>query len=228
MKILVINGSPKAEASNTMHATRAFLAGMNEAAPQETEVIHLIDQRIGFCRGCFSCWKNEGKCIQNDDMRLILEKIPDFELLLFSFPLLCHGRPALLQLFYERMLPLSRVESEKFGEQYDHLDRMDFTRLRYLMICGLGFPVISHNAEPAIEQFKLAFPEDHTILMVPESLLFHSPELEAVTRPRLELIRQAGAQYGATGSIESTLTEAILSPMIPEEKYISMLPELIE
>ena len=42
MKILVINGSPKGEASNTMYATRAFLAGMNEAAPQETEVIHLI------------------------------------------------------------------------------------------------------------------------------------------------------------------------------------------
>ena len=29
MKILVLNGSPKREASDTLHMTRAFVAGMN-------------------------------------------------------------------------------------------------------------------------------------------------------------------------------------------------------
>jgi len=35
MKILVLNGSPKREKSDTLHLTRAFLEGMQEAAPQE-------------------------------------------------------------------------------------------------------------------------------------------------------------------------------------------------
>ena len=35
MKILVLNGSPKKEKSDTMHLTHAFLRGMQEAAPQE-------------------------------------------------------------------------------------------------------------------------------------------------------------------------------------------------
>ena len=35
MKILVLNGSPKRDKSDTMHITRAFLNGMKEAAPQD-------------------------------------------------------------------------------------------------------------------------------------------------------------------------------------------------
>lgn len=60
MKILVLNGSPKRERSDTMHITRAFLYGMNEAAPQEVHTIHVIDKHIESCTGCFSCMRNGG------------------------------------------------------------------------------------------------------------------------------------------------------------------------
>ena len=42
MRILVINGSPKRERSDTMHLTRAFTDGMNEV--QENE-IHTYSNR---------------------------------------------------------------------------------------------------------------------------------------------------------------------------------------
>ncbi len=41
MKILVFNGSPKKEKSDTMHITRAFLDGMREAGEQDIHVIIL-------------------------------------------------------------------------------------------------------------------------------------------------------------------------------------------
>lgn len=75
MKILVFNGSPKKERSDTMHITRAFLGGMNEAAPQEVQSINVADMHIEFCRGCFACKYNGGRCAIDDDMREILEQM---------------------------------------------------------------------------------------------------------------------------------------------------------
>ena len=43
MKILVLNGSPKRDKSDTMHITRAFLEGMRDAVPQEIHEIDVID-----------------------------------------------------------------------------------------------------------------------------------------------------------------------------------------
>ena len=62
MKILVFNGSPKKEKSDTMHITRAFLDGMQETRPQEIQTVDVIDKHIEFCRGCFACKYNGGQC----------------------------------------------------------------------------------------------------------------------------------------------------------------------
>ena len=102
MKILAFNGSPKKERSDTMHITRAFLGGMNEAAPQEVQSINVADMHIEFCRGCFACKYNGGRCAIDDDMREILEQMLASDLLLFSFPLYCYGMPAMLKNIIER------------------------------------------------------------------------------------------------------------------------------
>ena len=72
MKILVLNGSPKREESDTLRITRAFLDGMNEREPQEIRLIHVIDKKIEYCTGCFACMRNGGTCIFDDDMNEIL------------------------------------------------------------------------------------------------------------------------------------------------------------
>ena len=52
MKIMVFNGSPKRDKSDTMHITRAFLDGLNEAGSNEIHIIDLIDSHIEYCTGC--------------------------------------------------------------------------------------------------------------------------------------------------------------------------------
>ncbi len=223
MKILVLNGSPKRDKSDTMHITRAFLAGTEEAAPQDVQIIHTIDRHIEYCTGCFSCMRNGGTCIHEDDMKAILEKILESDLLLFSFPLYCYGMPASLKALLDRTLPLSSMAMQKVGDRYAHVGQADFHNLKYLMICGCGFPNSRQNFEPAVMQFKLCFPGDHTILTVPESPMFNAPEAAVVTEPRLERIKLAGRQYAETGEIEGALLAEITSPMIPEEQYAAIV-----
>ena len=223
MNILVLNGSPKREESDTMHITRAFLEGMNKAARQDIHIIHVIDKHIEYCTGCFSCMRNGGTCIYDDDMRDILEDILASDLLIWSFPLYCYGMPAPLKALLDRTLPLSSMAMQKVGDRYEHVGQADFSHLRYLMICGCGFPNSRHNFEPAAAQFKLCFPGNHTIIAVPESPMFNAAEAGVITKPRLELVKQAGRQYAETGEINETLLEEICSPMIPEEQYAAIV-----
>ena len=223
MKILVFNGSPKRDRSDTLHITRAFLEGMKEAAPQDIHIIDVIDRHIEYCTGCFACKRNGGTCIHDDDMKGILEEILASDLLLFSFPLYCYGMPAPLKALLDRTMPLSSLAMRKAGDRYEHVGQADFSHLRYLMICGCGFPNSKQNFEPAAAQFRLMFPGGHTIITVPEAPMFNAPEAAVVTVPRLELVRQAGAQYARTGAIDAALLSEIGSPMIPEEQYAAIV-----
>ena len=223
MKILVMNGSPKRDKSDTMHITRAFLDGMNEIEPQAIHTIRVIDKQIEYCTGCFSCMRNGGTCVHDDDMRQILEEILASDLLIWSFPLYCYGMPAPLKALLDRTLPLSSMAMQKVGDRYEHVGQADFSHLRYLMICGCGFPNSRHNFEPAVAQFRLCFPSNHTIISVPESPMFNAPEAAIVTEPRLALVKQAGKQYAETGEIDAALLAEIGSPMIPEEQYAAIV-----
>ena len=163
--------------------------------------------------------RNGGVCIHDDDMGGILKEITESDLLVFSFPLYCYGMPAPLKALADRLLPLTGLAMKKAGDRYVHVGQADVSRLRFLMICGCGFPNSRQNFEPAAAQFRLMFPGRNTILTVPESPMFNAPEAKVVTGPRLERVREAGRQYAVSGSIHEDLLAGIGSPMIPEEEY---------
>ena len=223
MKVLVLNGSPKRDGSDTLRVTRAFLDGMNDAADNNIRIVHVIDENIEYCTGCFSCMKNGGTCVHDDGMKAILEEILDTDLLVWSFPLYSYGMPAPLKALLDRTLPLSSMAMRKTGERYEHVEQADVSRLRFLMICGCGFPNSRQNFEPAVTQFRLCFRSGTTVITVPECPMFSAPEAEVVTVPRLALIREAGKEYALTGSIGEKLLSEITSPMIPEDVYAAIV-----
>ncbi|MDR2053653.1 MAG: NAD(P)H-dependent oxidoreductase, partial [Treponema sp.] len=69
MNILVLNGSPKGEHSNTLELTLAFIDGITAVQNHSINTITVSRKNIEPCRGCFCCWeKTPGKCVIPDDM----------------------------------------------------------------------------------------------------------------------------------------------------------------
>ncbi|MBQ1572829.1 MAG: flavodoxin family protein, partial [Clostridiales bacterium] len=106
MKVLILNGSPKIERSNTLHVTDAFVSGF----PEGTEVkrIDIYAKDIKPCRGCFACWASaDGTCAIKDDMAEIIAAIKESDVIIESFPLYFYGMPSQLKAVTDRCLALA-------------------------------------------------------------------------------------------------------------------------
>ena len=121
MKVLVLNGSPKGDRSDTMQITRAFVEGMNSACENDVSVINVIDRHIEYCTGCFACKHNGGRCVIDDDMKEILTGFVASDVIIFNFPLHSYGMPAPLKNLVDRLMPLSSWRMECDGDgKYGH------------------------------------------------------------------------------------------------------------
>lgn len=219
MKITIFNGSPKKDASDTMHITRAFVEGMSEVVDNDVNIMHVIDKHIEYCNGCLLCMKNGGKCIHNDDMAGILQEICLSDMLIFSFPLYSYAMPAHLKALIDRMISLTNKAIEKVDNHYVHECRQDFSHKHYVMICGCGFPNSSHNFEAMEQQFQMMFRNNNTIITVSEAPMFNAKEAAPVTEPFKDILRQAGREYALNGRILESTQKLIKIPMIPHDEY---------
>jgi len=87
MKVLAIQSSPN-EDGLTSQLAQAVLRGA-EAAGAQTELVHLNKLDIGLCKACGNGWgicRTEGRCIQEDDLGGLKEKIDSADAFVFSTP----------------------------------------------------------------------------------------------------------------------------------------------
>lgn len=137
VKILFVNGSPTKKKGMTDIAVDLLVKGAEEAGAR-TEKIYLAEKKINYCTGCFSCWiKTPGKCIFNDDMPELLEKIKESDILLLGTPLYVDGMTAQTKTFVDRIIPLVEPEFEMVDGHYRHAKRLDCVPdIALLSVCG--------------------------------------------------------------------------------------------
>ena len=216
MKILVINGSPKGERSDTMKVTRAFLEGMGETY----DYIDTMRVNVKPCLGCYACWfQTPGKCIQQDDMAGILEKLLASDLVIWSTPLYCYSVPSNCKALYDRLIPLGthKPSVDEAGGTY-HPGRQEI-KTNIMLISGCGFPNRENNYEAMDFQFDRMFSKECPRIYCLESPLLGIAEAKPVADVYLEHARKAGEEFRATGRISSETQALLDAPMIPPDVY---------
>lgn len=225
MKVLVINGSPKGERSNTYQLTKAFLAGMGEIGDEiETREISVNRLKIDPCLGCFSCWnKTPGRCCMTDDMGGVIEAMLWADVTVWSFPLYYFSVPGPLKNLIDRQLPMALpFMDENGGEGGSHPARYDMSGKRTVIISTCGFYTAKGNYDGVYSLFDhLCGKGEYTTLFCGQGELFRVPELKQRTEEYLGHVRQAGREY-LTGGI-SAETQAYLDELLfPRKAFEEM------
>ena len=223
MKILVLNGSPKNK-SDTMNLTKAFLGGIEKSGEHSIEIINVIEKEIKPCTGCFACWKiQNGKCIQNDYQNIILEKIAEADVIIWSFPLYCYSMPSHIKAVVDRTIPLVKMSMKETNGVVRHDALIDLSSKHYVVISGCGFPNWSGNFDGLKLQCANMFGNNLTMVCVPETPMLNAPTAEPLTQPLLEKFKQAGEYYAENLRLSEEIVTDLEAPMLPNEVYIQIV-----
>lgn len=111
MNILVITGSPHKKGTSSLLADN-FIAGALEAG-HEVFRFDTIFQVTQPCLACNYCRKNNHKCIQEDDMELIWDKLIAADMVVFVTPVYYFGMSAQLKKVIDRFFAINDILRSK-------------------------------------------------------------------------------------------------------------------
>ena len=83
MKVLILNGSPRANGNTARAITELEKTFADEKI--ETEIVHVGNKDIRGCLSCFYCYKN-GKCVHDDIVNQIAKKFEECDGLIVASP----------------------------------------------------------------------------------------------------------------------------------------------
>ena len=104
MKAIAINGSPR-KGWNTDMLLKEALRGAAEAGA-ETELVELGDLRFSGCRSCFACKRagaETGRCMWQDDLRPVLDKLLDADVAFLGSPVYLGNVSGMMYCLLERL-----------------------------------------------------------------------------------------------------------------------------
>lgn len=112
-KVLVLSGSPRIGGNSDILCDE-FMKGAKESG-NIVEKINVCKQKINPCAACYYCKDHGGKCVYNDDMSEILQKIIDCDVLVLASPVYFYSISAQLKSVIDRTVARwLEVKNKKF------------------------------------------------------------------------------------------------------------------
>jgi len=116
MKVIGINASPRKRA-NTQTLVEAVLEGAAENGA-ETRLVNLRELKINGCLGCEGCKKHPGKCVQKDDLTILLQDMTTYDAIVMGTPVYWYHVSAQFKMLVDRLYCFFEFgENPDTGEQ---------------------------------------------------------------------------------------------------------------
>lgn len=229
MRILLINGSLRGNASSSLKIARAFVQGMIEQNGENDTVVEevfLKDKNIDHCHGCFCCWKNsKGKCVIHDDMDEIREKIMESDVIIECFPLYFFGLPSKLKAFMDRMICFVSEYRAVNGDESTgrFLHEMRFPELmqkKLVLISACGYEETVDCYDSVRLQFdRICGPNGYTLITAPQGGMLAEKTFENKVNRYLGKFTDAGKEFVINGCISDETMKKLEIPMLGHNTF---------
>ena len=225
MRITAFNGSPRGKGSNTGVMVSEFLAGA-AARGATVEQIFLSEKKIAHCLGCFKCWTaTPGKCVINDNMTDLLEKVISSDLIVLATPLYIDDVTGIMKDFMDRLIPLMdpHFEQDANGE-WRHVKRFNsYPDIAVISNCGMPgrqhFEVLKLHFRRMARNFHSKVTAE-IYLDCGELLKNQVLILKPVLAMYRKSLRKAGGEVAVDGVISPKTAAKLEKPLISASMYI--------
>lgn len=231
MNITAFNGSPKGESSNTHVMVTAFLKGA-EAVGAEIENIFLVNKEINHCKGCLYCMTSGGNCRIKDDMKELLSKFIESDVVVLATPLYIHTVSGMLKVFMDRTFCLGNpvLEKNEDGEYQDSKSQhfKNGVPPKIVVISNAGRPDRS-NFHVISMLMKLYAKGFHTeviaeIYATEGGLLTAGvKQLEPIINSYQEILDKAGREIVANKKLSEETQKSLEKNFVPAEIYVQQV-----
>ena len=227
MEVLVINGSPRKHRGATHGVVSLFVDGMKEAGAK-VEIIYSRALEIGDCRGCYNCWgATPGKCIQDDDMTEVLEKIASSDIVVLATPVYVDGMTGSLKTLLDRCIPLLHGEFEIRDDHCRHPLRSHVRKGKLALISVSGFTEID-NFDSLVAHVRALCKnmsrEYAGAVLRPIAWAMQGAKEQGVQLDDIyEAVTQAGRELISNGSINKETLELIGREYMPRDVAVQLM-----
>lgn len=136
-KIVILIGSMRKD-GNTELLVNSFAEGAKDN--NEIEIMSVSDFKVNPCIGCNSCFTREkNSCFQDDDMKLVYEKLEEADMLVVASPVYFYGLSAQLKAIIDRL----------------HTPMRNRFKIKKLALILVGAATLPELFDSIITQYKL-------------------------------------------------------------------------
>jgi multimeric flavodoxin WrbA len=228
MAALAFSCSPRSPKGATGLVLGAFLDGFREGGGN-VEVLQPYRMNIAPCNGCFACWtKTPGKCVIEDDMVSVNERLNAADLVVFTTPVYHYTMSEGMKRLVERTMPLLDPEVKSGADGRAHHARLGRRDQRAVLIATCGFP------EPEVfDGLRRTFADIchmmewslvGEVLRTEAGLLF-SKDARAMESAAgyLMMVRKAGRTVAEGGVIDPQYRRYLEGELLPLDDYYRLV-----